>query len=90
MIKKPRITLKEILDDWGRNGSKSGLSPLLLELVNYDIFIYFTHIALMMETVKTSETLVNIYQTTRRNIPEDRHFHIRRLENLKSFHEFVP
>jgi hypothetical protein len=28
-------------------------------------------IALMMETVSTSETQINIYQTTRHNIPED-------------------
>jgi hypothetical protein len=38
----------------------------------------------MMETVSTSETSVNFYQTTRRNIPEDRHAHTRRRENLKS------
>jgi hypothetical protein len=30
-------------------------------------------IALMMEAVNTSETSVNFYQTTRRNIPEDSH-----------------
>jgi hypothetical protein len=29
--------------------------------------------ALMMEAASTSETLVNFYQTTRRNIPEDSH-----------------
>jgi hypothetical protein len=28
---------------------------------------------LMMKAVSTSETLVNIYQITRRNIPEDSH-----------------
>jgi hypothetical protein len=32
-------------------------------------------IALMMEAASTSETLVNFYQTTRRNIPEDSHLH---------------
>jgi hypothetical protein len=42
-------------------------------------------IVLMMEAVSTSETSVNFYQTTRRNIPEDS-FHIRRRENLKSHH----
>jgi hypothetical protein len=31
-------------------------------------------IALMMEAVITSETSVNFYQTTWRNIPEDSHF----------------
>jgi hypothetical protein len=33
------------------------------------------HQALMTETVSTSETSANIYQTTRRNIPEDGHHH---------------
>jgi hypothetical protein len=30
-------------------------------------------IALMMEAARTSETSVNVYQTIRRNIPEDSH-----------------
>jgi hypothetical protein len=30
-------------------------------------------IALMMKAASTSETSVNFYQTTRRNIPEDSH-----------------
>jgi hypothetical protein len=38
-------------------------------------------IALMMEAESTSETSINFYQTTRRNIP---HIHIRLLENLNS------
>jgi hypothetical protein len=29
----------------------------------------------MMEAAVTSETLVNFYQTTQRNIPEDSHLH---------------
>jgi hypothetical protein len=41
-------------------------------------------IVLMIEAVSSSETSVNICQTTRRNIPEDCHLHIRRRENLKS------
>jgi hypothetical protein len=41
-------------------------------------------IALMTEAASTSETLVNFYQTTRRNNPEDSHLHTRRRENLKS------
>jgi hypothetical protein len=40
--------------------------------------------SLMMEAVNTSEASVSIYQTTRRNFPEDSHFHTRRSENLKS------
>jgi phosphoserine aminotransferase len=38
----------------------------------------------MTEAVSTSETSVNFYQTTRRNIPEESNIHIRRRENLKS------
>jgi hypothetical protein len=43
-------------------------------------------IALMLEAVSLSETSVNIYQTTWRNIPEDNHIHNRRCENLESHH----
>jgi hypothetical protein len=39
----------------------------------------------MMEAARTSETLVNFYQTTRRYNPEDSHLHTHRLENLKSY-----
>jgi hypothetical protein len=38
----------------------------------------------MMEAASTSESSLNFYQTTRRNIPEDGHLHTRRRENLKS------
>jgi hypothetical protein len=38
-----------------------------------------------METVSTSETSVDFYQTTRRNIREDGHIHTRRRENLKFY-----
>jgi hypothetical protein len=38
----------------------------------------------MMKAARTYETMVNFYQTTRRNSPEDSHFHTRRRENLKS------
>jgi hypothetical protein len=40
--------------------------------------------ALMMEAVRTSETSVNFYQTTRRDVPEGCHLHTHRRENLKS------
>jgi hypothetical protein len=40
--------------------------------------------ALITEAVRTSETSVNIHQTTWCNIPEYSHLHIRRCENLKS------
>jgi hypothetical protein len=39
---------------------------------------------LMIEAVSSFKTSVNFYQITRRNIPEDRHLHTRRRENLKS------
>jgi hypothetical protein len=38
-----------------------------------------------MEAARTSETLVNFYQTTRRYNPEDSHLCIHRRENLKSY-----
>jgi hypothetical protein len=37
-----------------------------------------------MEAVRTSETSVKIYLTTRQYIPEDSKLHTRRRENLKS------
>jgi hypothetical protein len=46
-----------------------------------------TIVALMTEVKSTSETSVNFYQTTWRNIPEDSHLHTRRRENLKSHNE---
>jgi hypothetical protein len=41
-------------------------------------------IALMMEAARTSETVVNFYQTTRCYNPEDSNLHTHRRENLKS------
>jgi hypothetical protein len=41
-------------------------------------------IALTMEAVRTSETSVNVYQTSRRNMPEDSHLRAHRRKNLKS------
>jgi hypothetical protein len=38
----------------------------------------------MMEAATTTETSVNIYQTTWRNNPEDSHLQTRRREDLKS------
>jgi hypothetical protein len=39
-------------------------------------------IALMMEAARTSETLVNFYQTTQHYNPEDSHLRTHRHENL--------
>jgi hypothetical protein len=38
----------------------------------------------MIEAASTSETLLNFYQTTWRNNPDDSHLHIHHCENLKS------
>jgi hypothetical protein len=45
----------------------------------------FWVVALMMEAARTSETLVNFYQTTRRYNPEDSHLRTHRRENLKPY-----
>jgi hypothetical protein len=42
-------------------------------------------IVLMMEAECTSETSIYFHETTRRYIPESRHFHTRRRDSLK-FH----
>jgi hypothetical protein len=50
----------------------------------------------MTEAARTSETLVNFYQTTRRYNPEDSNLRTHRRENLKSnfvtdlFSDFLP
>jgi hypothetical protein len=43
----------------------------------------------MMEAARTSETLVNFYQTKRRYNPEDGHLRTHRCENLKSYFAIV-
>jgi hypothetical protein len=42
-------------------------------------------IALMVEAARSSETLVNFYQTTRRYNTEDSHLRTHRRDNLKSY-----
>jgi hypothetical protein len=49
------------------------------------VFFLLQGDALMMEAARTSETLVNFYQTTRRHNPEDSHLRTNRRENLKSY-----
>jgi hypothetical protein len=44
-------------------------------------------VALMMEAARTSERLVNFYQTTRCYNPEDSYLRSHRRENLKSYLE---
>jgi hypothetical protein len=43
-------------------------------------------VALMMEAARTSETLVNFYQTKRRYNPEDSHLRTHSRENLKPYY----
>jgi hypothetical protein len=53
-------------------------------LVEVDqLFTYYLHYQ-SDEYSRTSETSVNFYETTRRNIPQCYHLHTRRRENLKS------
>jgi hypothetical protein len=42
-------------------------------------------IDLIIEATRSCETLVDFYQTTRRNNPEDSHLRTHRRENLKSY-----
>jgi hypothetical protein len=46
--------------------------------------------ALMMEAARTSETLVNFYQTTRRYNTEDSHLRTHSRENLTSYMMMIP
>jgi hypothetical protein len=58
-------------------------SPLDSYITSY-LFAQGSFIALMMEAVRTSETSVDIYLTTRQYIPEDSELHTHRRKNLKS------
>jgi hypothetical protein len=62
--------------------SLSEVSYELLKLIEIKKSIDVSEV-LMMEAVITVETSVNFYETARRDIPEDRHFHTCRRENLK-------
>jgi hypothetical protein len=42
-------------------------------MLGFEVLTAVGTIALMMEAARTSETLVNFYQTTRRYNPEDSH-----------------
>jgi hypothetical protein len=50
--------------------------PLVSFLVDWLIGARGLLITLMMEAARTSETLVNFYQTARLYYPEDSHLHI--------------
>jgi hypothetical protein len=49
------------------------------------LFWVVAPVALMMEAARSSETMVNFYQTTRRYNPEDSNLRTNRRENLKSY-----
>jgi hypothetical protein len=52
---------------------------VLIWFLNQETFIKIgvVAIALTLEAVSTSETSINIYQSTRRNIPGDSHLHLK-------------
>jgi hypothetical protein len=52
---------------------------------NLKMAVFWVMIALMMEAVQTSETSVNLYQSTRLYNPEYDHLHGHRRENVKSY-----
>jgi hypothetical protein len=50
----------------------------------FEIFLDTTNaIALMMEAARSSETLVNFYQTTRRYNPEDSHLRLLNVHEIE-------
>jgi hypothetical protein len=54
------------------------------------VYQCFRVITLMMESVQTSETAVNSYQSTWHYNPEDRHLHSHCCESLKSYKVCLP
>jgi hypothetical protein len=42
-----------------------------------------SHVALLMESVSTSETSISLYWIARRNIPEDSHLNTRRCKKVE-------
>jgi hypothetical protein len=61
---------------WKKRGKQRKIASIIRAMII---------IALMMEAARTSETLINFYQTTRCYNPEDSHLHTHRRENLKSY-----
>jgi hypothetical protein len=56
-----------------RTESKVGFEVLTAVSTKMAVFWVVVLIVLLMEAARTSETLVNFYQTTRRYNPEDSH-----------------
>jgi hypothetical protein len=68
---------------WFGRGYARKQTPVL-QTLSTNFTENLTLIALMMAVASTSETSVNVYQTTWCNNPEDSHLHTRHRENLKS------
>jgi hypothetical protein len=72
------------------NGYRGVLSPGVkrgrgVTLTTHPHLVPRLRMSRMMEAARTSETLVNFYQTTRRYNPEDSHLRTHRRENVKSY-----
>jgi hypothetical protein len=65
-----------------------GFEPCSLVYIDRRFRGAYCLVALMMEAVNTSETSVSIYQTTRRNIPEDSHLHRLRMFDNSVMREY--
>jgi hypothetical protein len=66
----------------------SNISGMLRSVVRYKLTdVLDGLIASIVRAVRTSETSVNFYQATWRNIPEDSCLHTGRCENLKSHND---
>jgi hypothetical protein len=82
---KDNVYIPHIPVDLQKLGDRIVNARGLVELeCHLDLFAQGSFITLMMEAVRTSETSVNIYLTTRRYIAEDSKLHTRRRDNLKS------
>jgi hypothetical protein len=73
--------------DWFLHDSNvchSFILPIFYVVLNPNLY-YNGIITQMMKAARTSETLVNLYQTTWYYNPEDSHHHTCHHENLKSY-----
>jgi hypothetical protein len=64
-------TFPNLLDDRERRAKNKFVRFEVLTAASMKMAVFW--VVVMMEAASTSETLVNIYQSTRRNNPEDSH-----------------